>query len=140
MCGLVSGFIGEPVDTIAILVIVALNAVIGAVQEYRAERAVTALREMMAPEARVLREGVVQTVAVDRLVPGDVVILEAGMVVPADLRLLHAHALQLDEAPLTGESLAVDIRAAASRTASAFSGRPSRKRAPHRRVAAAFAC
>jgi Ca2+-transporting ATPase len=104
----VSGFIGEPVDTIAILVIVALNAVIGTVQEYRAERAVAALREMMAPEARVLRDGVVQTVAVDRLVPGDVVILEAGMVVPADLRLLHAHALQLDEAPLTGESLAVD--------------------------------
>jgi Ca2+-transporting ATPase len=112
----ISGFIGEPVDTIAILVIVVLNALIGTVQEYRAERAIAALREIMAQEARVLRDGVVQTVTIDRLVPGDVVVLESGNVVPADLRLLHAHALQVDEAPLTGESLAVEKRTEALRS------------------------
>ena len=105
---LISGFIGEPVDTIAILVIVLLNALIGTVQEFRAERAVAALREMAAPEATVLRDGKVVTVAASELVPGDVVQLEAGNVVPADLRLIDEEELQADESALTGESLTVD--------------------------------
>ena len=105
---LISGLIGEPVDTIAILVIVLLNALIGTVQEFRAERAVAALREMAAPEATVLRDGKAVKVAAAELVPGDVVLLEAGNVVPADLRLLEEEELQADESALTGESLTVD--------------------------------
>jgi len=100
----ISGFIGEPQDTIAILVIVLLNAVIGVVQEFRAERAVAALRAMAAPEARVLRDGQTVTLPAAGLVPGDVVLLEAGNIVPADLRLLQAEEMQADESALTGES------------------------------------
>jgi Ca2+-transporting ATPase len=105
---LISGFIGEPQDTIAILVIVFLNAIIGVVQEFRAERAVAALREMAAPEADVLRDGQLVTLAAAELVPGDVVMLEAGNVVPADLRLLEVEEMQADESALTGESHPVD--------------------------------
>ncbi len=109
---LISGFIGEPQDTIAILVIVLLNAIIGTVQEFRAERAVAALREMAAPAARVMRDGAVVTLGAAELVPGDVVVLEAGNVVPADLRLLEAEELQADESALTGESHPVAKEAA----------------------------
>lgn len=109
---LISGFIGEPQDTIAILVIVLLNAIIGTVQEFRAERAVAALREMAAPEATVLRDGKAITLAAAELVPGDVVLLEAGNVVPADLRLLEVEELQADESALTGESHPVDKQTA----------------------------
>ena len=101
---LLSGFIGEPQDTIAIVVIVLLNAIIGAIQEFRAERAVAALRAMAAPEAQVIRDGQSATVVAAELVPGDVVVLEAGNIVPADLRLLEAEQLQADESALTGES------------------------------------
>lgn len=108
MAALISGLIGEPQDTIAILVIVLINAIIGAVQEFRAERAVAALRKMSAPEAQVLRDGQVVTMASSELVPGDVVILEAGNVVPADLRLLKGEELQTDDSALTGESQSVE--------------------------------
>jgi Ca2+-transporting ATPase len=104
MAALISGFIGEPQDTIAILVIVLLNAIIGAVQEYRAERAVAALREMAAPDARVLRDAATVILPAAELVPGDVVLLETGNIVPADLRLLEVGELQVDESALTGES------------------------------------
>ncbi|MES0327032.1 MAG: HAD-IC family P-type ATPase, partial [Gammaproteobacteria bacterium] len=105
---LISGFVGEPQDTIAILVIVLLNAIIGAVQEFRAERAVAALREMAAPEAHVYRDAQAVTLASAELVPGDVVVLEAGSVVPADLRLLEVEEMQVDESALTGESHPVE--------------------------------
>jgi P-type Ca2+ transporter type 2C len=105
---LVSGFIGEPQDTFAILAIVVLNAVVGAVQEYRAERALAALRRMAAPDARVRRDGELRTVAARELVPGDWVALEAGSQVPADVRLLESADLQTDESPLTGESQPVE--------------------------------
>ena len=104
VAAIISGIVGEAQDTIAIVVIVALNAVIGAVQEYRAERAVSALRAMAAPAAQVRRDGVVATIPATDLVPGDIVLLEAGQIVPADLRLVDSAELKLDEAALTGES------------------------------------
>ena len=105
---LISGFIGDAQDTIAILVIVLLNAIIGAIQEVRAERAVAALREMSAPEAHVVRDDQNITIAAADLVPGDVVILQVGDVVPADLRLLQAEEILADESALTGESTPVN--------------------------------
>ena len=112
LAALISGFIGEAQDTIAILVIVLLNAIIGAVQEFRAERAVAALRQMATPEAQVLRDAQSVTLSSMELVPGDVVLLEAGNVVPADLRLLEVEELQADESALTGESHTVEKQTA----------------------------
>ena len=109
---IVSGIIGEPVDTIAILIIVLLNGLLGFVQEYRAERAVAALKMLAAPSARVRRGGQVLTVAASQLVPGDMVMVESGNVVPADLRLVEAIQLKVDEAALTGESVPVEKRTA----------------------------
>ncbi|NDY41366.1 cation-translocating P-type ATPase [Dissulfurirhabdus thermomarina] len=108
VAAVVSGLIGEARDTVVILVIVCLNAVVGFVQEYRAERAMEALRAMAAPEATVVRGGVLRRIPAADLVPGDLVALEAGQVVPADLRLVEAAALQVDESPLTGESQPVE--------------------------------
>ncbi len=105
---IVSGVVGEPVDTIAIVVIVVLNATIGVAQAYRAERALEALRAMSTPLARVVRGGTLTTVPSSDLVTGDVVVLEAGSVVPADLRLAEVARLQVAEAALTGESVPVD--------------------------------
>lgn len=107
---IVSGLIGELADTIAIVVIVLLNGVIGFVQEYRAEQAVTALRMMAAPHATARRGGQVLTLSASQLVPGDIVLLEAGNVVPADLRLVEAVQLKVEEAALTGESVPVEKR------------------------------
>ena len=109
----ISGIVGEPSDTLAIVVIVLLNAVIGFVQEWRAERAMAALRLMAAPTARVRRDGTVATLPADALVPGDIVLLEAGNVVPADLRLVEAAQLRCAEAALTGESHPVEKRTGA---------------------------
>jgi len=104
----VSGFVGELADTVAILVIVLLNAVIGFVQEYRAEKAMEALKQMAAPASRVLRDGNVSSVAGSEIVPGDLVLLEAGGIVPADMRLVEAARLKVEEAALTGESVPVE--------------------------------
>ncbi len=104
----VSGIIGEPSDTIAIMVIVVLNAVIGFVQEYRAEKAMAALKSMAAPFATVLRDGNPVNIPASQLVPGDIVFLEAGKIVPADLRLIESVQLKIEEAALTGESVPVE--------------------------------
>jgi Ca2+-transporting ATPase len=108
LAAVVSGLIGEPADSIAIVVIVLLNAAIGFIQEYRAEKAMAALKRMAAPTARVRREGAWREIDAAELVPGDVVELEAGSIVPADLRLLEAAQLRHEEAALTGESQPVD--------------------------------
>jgi len=105
---IISGVVGELTDTLAIVVIVLLNALIGGVQEFRAERAMAALQRMASAEARVLRGGKLRHIDAAELVPGDIVLLEAGMIVPADLRLIEAAELQLDESALTGESVAVE--------------------------------
>lgn len=104
----VSGLVGDVNDTVVILIIVVLNAVVGFWQEYRAEQAMAALKKMTLPSATVLREGLPVAVNAAELAPGDVVVLETGNMVPADLRLLESHSLRVEEASLTGESLAVD--------------------------------
>ncbi len=109
----VSAVVGSLKDAIAILAIVLLNAALGFAQEFRAERAMAALRKFAAPQVRVRREGVVVEVASSDLVPGDVVLLEAGNLVPADGRILEAASLRIQEAVLTGESEAVEKRSTA---------------------------
>ncbi len=104
----VSGLMGELIDTVTIVVIVVLNAIIGFVQEYRAEKAMRALKEMAAPVALVLRDGKRVTIPAWELVPGDVVLLEAGRIVPADIRLMETAQLKVEEAALTGESVPVE--------------------------------
>jgi len=99
--------IGEPKDALVILVVVVFNAALGFYQEHRAEKTLSALKGMLAARTRVRRGGPVEEIDAARLVPGDVVLLEAGDRVPADGRLLAAHALEVDEAALTGESTAV---------------------------------
>nr|BAL56591.1 calcium-translocating P-type ATPase, PMCA-type [uncultured prokaryote] len=106
----ISLVLGEMEEAIAIIAIVLLNAILGVIQERRAEEALAALKKMAAPEAHVLRDGHRVTLPARELVPGDIVFLEAGNYVPADLRLLEAVNLRIDEASLTGESVAVEKR------------------------------
>lgn len=108
IAAVISGIVGDTTDTIIILVIVVLNALVGFIQEYRAEKAMEALKKMATQNSRVLRDSHTVTISSVEIVPGDVVILEAGVVVPADMRLFESHALRIEESSLTGESVAVD--------------------------------
>ncbi len=108
IAAVVSGLIGELLDTVVIAIIVVLNGVLGFVQEYRAERAMAALKRLAGATARVLREGHALDLPAADLVPGDLVLLEAGNLVPADLRLVESMMLRVEEAALTGESIPVD--------------------------------
>lgn len=94
------------IDGIIIMAIVILNAILGVVQENRASNALKALKEMSSPQAKILRNGTIEKIASNELVPGDVVILEAGDYIPADLRLIETANLKIDESSLTGESVA----------------------------------
>ena len=102
--GIIASFLGELADAMAILAIVLLNAILGFVQEYRAERAMAALRLMAAHQAEVIRNGEVVTISASGLVPGDIVLLQPGNLVPADLRICNSVQLRIDESSLTGES------------------------------------
>ncbi|MCA1295069.1 calcium-translocating P-type ATPase, SERCA-type [Paenibacillus sp. alder61] len=101
---LISGILGEYLDAVTIIAIIVLNGVLGFVQEFRAERSLRALKQLSAPHANVLREGVVRHIPAKDLVPGDIVILENGDRIPADIRWLSANSLDVEESALTGES------------------------------------
>lgn len=105
---IISGIIGDLTDTIVILIIVVLNAFLGFYQEYKAEKAMQALKQMALIQAKVMRSGHVSEQPAEQLVPGDIVILEAGNAVPADIRITESVNLRIDEAALTGESQAID--------------------------------
>lgn len=105
---ILSGIMGDMTDTIIILVIVVLNAIVGFVQEYRAGKALEALKKMTLTQTQALRDHHPVLISSTELVPGDIVIMEAGNVVPADIRLLDTHSLRIDESSLTGESIPVD--------------------------------
>ncbi len=104
----ITALLSHVVDTTVIVAVVIVNAVIGFLQEGKAEKAMDAIRHMLALRASVIREGKRQTVMGHKLVPGDIVLVEAGDKVPADIRLLKTHGLQIQEAVLTGESMAVE--------------------------------
>ncbi|MBN1201379.1 MAG: cation-translocating P-type ATPase [Anaerolineae bacterium] len=108
---LLSAVLGDWVEAAAIATIVVLNAVLGVVQEGRAEQALAALRKLTSPDAIVIRSGHQRVVPANELVPGDIVVLEAGNHIPADVRLIEAVNLKVDEASLTGESVPVDKQA-----------------------------
>jgi Ca2+-transporting ATPase len=104
---IISAFLGEWIEAGAIMAIVLLNAILGIVQERRAEEALAALKQLASPEADVIRDGLRQAVRASQLVPGDIVSLEAGNYIPADLRLVETFNLKVEEAALTGESVPV---------------------------------
>ncbi len=108
VAAIVSGLLGKATETIAILVIVLMFALLGFIQEYRAEKAMAALKKLAVPSVRVRRDGQVSQVSARDLVPGDVVLLETGNRVPADMRLTESVNLRIQEAALTGESEAVE--------------------------------
>lgn len=104
----ISGLLGSWIDASIILVVVLLNAIIGTIQESKAEAALDALKEMAAPTANVLRDGEIQTIPAANVVVGDVVILEAGDSIPADIRLVETFSFKIEESALTGESVPVE--------------------------------
>lgn len=104
----ITALLGHVVDTLVIIAVVIINAVIGFYQEGKAEKAMEAIRHMLALRASVMRDGKRQVIPGEQLVPGDIVFLDAGDKVPADLRLLKSHGLHVQESILTGESVAVE--------------------------------
>ncbi len=107
---ILSAVLGDWIEAIAIAMIVALNAVLGVIQEGKAEEALAALKKLASPDAIVVRGGHQQTIPASEVVPGDIVVLEAGNYIPADVRLIEAINLKVDEASLTGESVPVEKR------------------------------
>ena len=108
-----SVLVGEYTDAIVIFIVITINAMIGFFQEFKAEKAMEALKRMSEPVARVMRNGVVREIPAEKVVPGDVIVLEEGFKVPADAYLIRANNLKVDESVLTGESEAVTKRVAA---------------------------
>jgi len=108
---LLSAVLGDWIEAAAIAAIVILNAVLGVIQEGRAEEALAALKKLASPDAVVIRDGHQRVISASQVVPGDIVVLEAGNYIPADVRLIEVANLKIDEASLTGESVPVDKRA-----------------------------
>src|SRR4030043_273361 len=108
VAAVVTAFLGEYIDTGVIVAVLILNATIGYFQEFKAETSVRALRSMVVPKTRVVREGKEREILSEHLVPGDIVLLASGMRVPADLRIFKAAELRIEEAALTGESVPVE--------------------------------
>ena len=108
VAGILTAYLGHWIDAAVIFAVVIVSAVLGALQEGKAQRALAAVKSMLAQTAVVIRDGRRRQIAAEELVPGDLVFLESGMVVPADLRLVAARRLAVDEAVLTGESLPVE--------------------------------
>jgi Ca2+-transporting ATPase len=104
-------YVGDTIDAVVILVVVVINAVVGFIQEYRAEKAMEKLKGLISTEAVVLRDGQEQTVPAGELTLGDIVLLEEGDNVPADLRIIESYDLLIDESAMTGESLPVEKHA-----------------------------
>ncbi|MCC7352171.1 MAG: cation-translocating P-type ATPase [Anaerolineae bacterium] len=111
VASVLSLFLGDFIEAAAIIAIVILNAILGVVQESRAEKALAALKKLAAPEAEIIREGRQQKLPARELVPGDIVLLETGNYIPADVRLVEAVNLKIEEAALTGESVPTEKRA-----------------------------
>ena len=109
---IISFLLGETIDAVIILIIVVLSAVLGFIQEFRSQKAVEALKKLAAPSASVLRDGQVQKIPSEDIVPGDVLILQVGDKVSADARVIEEIGLELNEAVLTGESLPIKKQAA----------------------------
>lgn len=105
---LISGIVGDLTDSIIILVILVLNAILGFVQEYRAEKAMESLKKMTETQSKAKRDGQLRSLLSYELVPGDIIAVEAGNMVPADLRLIETFSLKIDESSLTGESVPID--------------------------------
>lgn len=118
IASIISALTQDWIEAVVILAIVVINAVLGVVQEGKAEKALEALQKMAAPQARVLRDGNQLMLASEELVPGDIVLVEAGSIVPADMRLLDSSNLKAEEASLTGESVPVEKSAAFTTTES----------------------
>ncbi len=108
VAAVISGLLGEWADTVVIMIIVVLNAILGVTQEYKAEQALKALQEMTKPTAKIIRDGMVMEVRAETLVPGDLILVDAGDFVPADARLVECASLQVNESVLTGESVPVE--------------------------------
>lgn len=108
VAAIAASLLGHAIDAVVIMAVVLLNAIVGFVQEGKAEHALSAIQNLISPQARVVRDGQRQVINVEELVPGDIVILEAGDRVPADLRLLRVRGVSIDEALLTGESVTTD--------------------------------
>ena len=108
VASIVSFFLGDTVESIAILFVVVLNAILGFVQEYRADQSVKALKELVSPVAKVIRDGKRKEIPQEEVTVGDIVILDSGDKIPADLRIIESARLQIDESILTGESITID--------------------------------
>jgi len=105
---IISAFLGDLTDSLVIFTIVLVNSVVGFMQEFRSEKAMSSLKKLSASHAKVLRDGVTSVITSSELVPGDVMFLEAGDVIPADIRLIETHTLKINESSITGESANIE--------------------------------
>lgn len=108
IAAIVSGLMGEWTDSIIILAVILINAILGVIQESKAEKSLENLKKMSSPNVKVKREGIIKEIITEELVPGDIVLIEAGNIIPADMRLLESETLKIEESALTGEAEAVE--------------------------------